>query len=86
MTAGQEFCEADWSKLKEKYHSLDEEDLLRYCFSSAYTVALLHDSLGVALDDQRYMSLSIIHVDVKTENSNIFRGGSLISNETDIVS
>ncbi|XP_028761963.1 probable apyrase 6 isoform X2 [Neltuma alba] len=53
MTAGQEFCEADWSKLKKKYQSLDEEDLLRYCFSSAYTVALLHDSLGVALDDER---------------------------------
>ncbi|KAI9111514.1 hypothetical protein K1719_017204 [Acacia pycnantha] len=53
MTAGQEFCEADWSKIKKKYQSLEEEDLLRYCFSSAYSVALLHDSLGVALDDER---------------------------------
>ncbi|KAM7468534.1 hypothetical protein LguiB_016096 [Lonicera macranthoides] len=51
--AGQEFCEEDWSKLKRKYNSLDEEDLLCYCFSSAYIVALLHDSLGIALDDER---------------------------------
>ncbi|XP_054810155.1 probable apyrase 6 [Prosopis cineraria] len=53
MAAGQKFCEEDWSKLKKKYQSLHEEDLLRYCFSSAYTVALLHDSLGIALDDER---------------------------------
>ncbi|KAL2510151.1 putative apyrase 6 [Forsythia ovata] len=53
LAAGQQFCEEDWSKLKKKYHSLDEEDLHRYCFSSAYIVALLHDSLGIALDDDR---------------------------------
>ncbi|CAI9096599.1 OLC1v1032784C1 [Oldenlandia corymbosa var. corymbosa] len=53
MVAGQRFCEDDWSKLKRKYNSLEEEDLRRYCFSSAYIVALLHDSLGIALDDQR---------------------------------
>jgi apyrase len=51
--AGQQFCETDWPTLKRKYKSLDEEDLLRYCFSSAYIVALLHDSLGIALDDER---------------------------------
>ncbi|XP_022878309.1 probable apyrase 6 isoform X1 [Olea europaea var. sylvestris] len=51
MVAGQQFCEGDWTELKRKYHSLDEEELLRYCFSSAYIVALLHDSLGIALDD-----------------------------------
>ncbi|KAE8683062.1 hypothetical protein F3Y22_tig00111220pilonHSYRG00166 [Hibiscus syriacus] len=51
--AGQHFCEDDWSKLKKKHQSLDEEDLLRYCFSSAYIVALLHDSLEIALDDER---------------------------------
>ncbi|KAG9151377.1 hypothetical protein Leryth_023812 [Lithospermum erythrorhizon] len=43
----------DWGNLKKKYHSLDEEDLLHYCFSSAYIVALLHDSLGISLDDDR---------------------------------
>ncbi|XP_062161484.1 probable apyrase 6 [Alnus glutinosa] len=52
MMAGQQFCGEDWSKLKKKYHSLNEEDLLRYCFSSAYIVALLHDGLGVSLDDE----------------------------------
>ncbi|KAK8604373.1 hypothetical protein V6N13_099317 [Hibiscus sabdariffa] len=53
MMAGQHFCGEDWSKLKKKHQSLDEEELLRYCFSSAYTVALLHDSLGIGLDDER---------------------------------
>ncbi|KAG8366346.1 hypothetical protein BUALT_Bualt17G0070300 [Buddleja alternifolia] len=53
MVAGQQFCGEDWSKLTKKYSSLEEEDLLRYCFSSAYIVAMLHDSLGIALDDQR---------------------------------
>ena len=42
--------------MKKKHQSLDEEDLLRYCFSSAYIVALLHDSLEIALDDERYVS------------------------------
>ncbi|CAH9123935.1 unnamed protein product [Cuscuta epithymum] len=53
VVAGEKFCEEDWSKLRSKYNSLAEEDLLRYCFSSAYIVALLHDSLGVSLDDGR---------------------------------
>lgn len=53
MMAGQQFCGEDWSKLRKRYHSFNEEDLLHYCFSSAYIVALLHDSLGVALDDER---------------------------------
>ncbi|RVW68175.1 putative apyrase 4 [Vitis vinifera] len=55
--AGQHFCEEDWSKLKRKYYSFNEEDLLHYCFSSAYIVAFLHDSLGIALDDERFSSL-----------------------------
>ncbi|KAL3631168.1 hypothetical protein CASFOL_024152 [Castilleja foliolosa] len=53
VVAGQEFCGEDWSELTHKYNSLDEEELLRYCFSSAYIVALLHDSLGIDLHDQR---------------------------------
>ncbi|CAN4081275.1 unnamed protein product [Withania somnifera] len=53
MAAGKSFCEEDWSRLKSKYPSLQEEDLHRYCFSSAYILALLHDSLGIALDDDR---------------------------------
>ncbi|KAI3744506.1 hypothetical protein L1987_57589 [Smallanthus sonchifolius] len=53
MVAGKQFCEDDWSKLKSKYPTLNDEDLHRYCFSSAYIVALLHDSLGIAFDDKR---------------------------------
>ncbi|KAI3944290.1 hypothetical protein MKW92_015977 [Papaver armeniacum] len=47
------FCNEDLSMLKYKYPTLDREDFQRYCFSSAYIIALLHDSLGVALDDER---------------------------------
>ncbi|CAL5188751.1 unnamed protein product [Lathyrus oleraceus] len=53
MTAGQKFCGEDWLRIKKKYVSHDEEDLLRHCFSSAYIVALLHDSLGIGMDDDR---------------------------------
>ncbi|KAJ0679644.1 putative apyrase [Helianthus annuus] len=53
MVAGKQFCEEDWSKLKSKYPKFNNEDLHRYCFSSAYIVALLHDSLGIAFDDKR---------------------------------
>ncbi|XP_019461396.1 PREDICTED: probable apyrase 6 [Lupinus angustifolius] len=68
MSAGQEFCGEDWLRLKEKYHSHDEEELLQYCFSSAYIVALLHDGLGIALDDERYFSFFVYkyleHIDL----------------------
>ncbi|MCO5598051.1 hypothetical protein L7F22_052141 [Adiantum nelumboides] len=55
QNAGQHFCEEDWSKLQEKHKGILQEDLLKYCFSSAYIVALLHDSLGVAMGDDRVM-------------------------------
>lgn len=55
ISAGERFCGEDWSKLRVKDPSLEEEDLLRYCFSSAYIVSLLHDTLGVPLDDERYI-------------------------------
>ncbi|KAJ4970568.1 hypothetical protein NE237_003667 [Protea cynaroides] len=51
--AGVRYCEDDWSKLKEEHRGIDEVDLSRYCFSSAYIVALLHDSLGIHMDDKR---------------------------------
>ncbi|KAJ9563782.1 hypothetical protein OSB04_008942 [Centaurea solstitialis] len=51
--AGKRFCEDDWSKLKGKYPTYKDEDLHRYCFSSAYIVAFLHDSLGIAFNDKR---------------------------------
>lgn len=55
ISAGERFCGEDWSKLRVKDPSLDEEDLLRYCFSSAYIVSLLHDTFGIPLDDERYV-------------------------------
>ncbi|KAJ6772410.1 ADENOSINE/GUANOSINE DIPHOSPHATASE [Salix koriyanagi] len=53
MIAGEQFCGEDWSRLKKKHRSFKDEDLALYCFSAAYIVALLHDSLGIAIDDQR---------------------------------
>ncbi|XP_068638119.1 probable apyrase 6 [Aristolochia californica] len=53
MLAGQKFCEQDRLYQRRKDKHLQEEDPMHYCFSSAYIVALLHDSLGVALNDDR---------------------------------
>ncbi|KAG6758065.1 hypothetical protein POTOM_038399 [Populus tomentosa] len=53
MIAGEQFCGEDWSRLKKKHQSFKDEDLALYCFSAAYIVALLHDSLGIAIDDHR---------------------------------
>eukprot|EP00268_Persea_americana_P000526 TRINITY_DN10174_c0_g1_i1.p1 TRINITY_DN10174_c0_g1~~TRINITY_DN10174_c0_g1_i1.p1 ORF type:complete len:546 (+),score=96.18 TRINITY_DN10174_c0_g1_i1:205-1842(+) len=51
--AGRHYCEGDWANLNDEYHGVDEMDLLRYCFSSAFTVAFLHDGLGISMDDKR---------------------------------
>ncbi|KAL6878389.1 hypothetical protein ACP4OV_012559 [Aristida adscensionis] len=51
--AGEQLCNQDLSSLREKYPNHSDNDFSRYCFSSAYIVALLHDSLGVPLDDKR---------------------------------
>ncbi|KAI3931247.1 hypothetical protein MKX01_040164 [Papaver californicum] len=40
----EQFCNEDRSKLKSKYPKLDREDFQRYCFSSAYIIALQHIS------------------------------------------
>lgn len=53
--AGQHYCEDDWEKQKNQHHSIVDSDLLKYCFSSAYMVALLHDSLGIPMDEKRYV-------------------------------
>lgn len=53
ILAGKQFCGEDWSTLKNRYTLFHEDDLRHYCFSSAYIVALLHDSLGIALDEGR---------------------------------
>jgi len=52
-TAGQYYCSEEWEQLQEKYHGVVKEDLLKYCFSSAYIVALLNDSLGISMNDER---------------------------------
>ncbi|KAG0471331.1 hypothetical protein HPP92_015877 [Vanilla planifolia] len=51
-SAGQHFCEEDWDNLKYKYQTFEADDFARYCFSSAYIVALLHDNLGIPMDDK----------------------------------
>ncbi|KAE8778156.1 Nucleoside-diphosphatase mig-23 [Hordeum vulgare] len=53
VVAGEQLCNKDLSTLKQKYLNHSDEDFSWYCFSSAYIVALLHDSLGVPLDDKR---------------------------------
>ena len=44
-------------EVESEASNIQDESLLRYCFSSAYIVSMLHDSLGVALDDQRLKNL-----------------------------
>lgn len=56
--AGKHYCEDDWFTLKSQHHSVDDLDLLKYCFSSAYMAALLHDSLKIPLDKRRYAILA----------------------------
>ncbi|XP_002971296.2 probable apyrase 5 [Selaginella moellendorffii] len=51
--AGDFYCGEQWTKLKDKHVGIQEEDLLKYCFSTAYIVALLHDRLGIAMHDER---------------------------------
>ncbi|XP_062211410.1 probable apyrase 6 [Phragmites australis] len=53
VLAGEQFCKQDFSTLRKKYPNQSDEAFSRYCFSSAYIVALLHDILGVPLDDKR---------------------------------
>ncbi|KAL2653869.1 hypothetical protein R1flu_021997 [Riccia fluitans] len=51
--AGQHFCGEDWLSLQQNHQGMDKEALLKYCFSTAYIVALLHDTLGVDMRDDR---------------------------------
>ncbi|XP_010462697.1 PREDICTED: probable apyrase 3 [Camelina sativa] len=53
IPAGKKYCGEEWSKLKLEYPTTEEEFLRGYCFSSAYIISMLHDSLGIALDDER---------------------------------
>ena len=60
--AGEQLCNKDLSTLRQEYLNHSDEDFSRYCFSSAYIVALLHDGLGVPLDDKRqaYQDITIL--------------------------
>ncbi|WVZ57110.1 hypothetical protein U9M48_007543 [Paspalum notatum var. saurae] len=53
VLAGEQFCNQDLSTLRKMYPNRSDEDFSLYCFASAYIVSLLHDSLGVPLDDKR---------------------------------
>lgn len=55
--AGQQYCEGDWDTLRKQHSSADDFDLARYCFYSAYAVTLLHEGLGISVDDKRYSSV-----------------------------
>ncbi|CAL5001937.1 unnamed protein product [Urochloa decumbens] len=61
MVAGEKFCHGDWSKIKKKYSSFNEGELLLFCFSSAYIIALLHDTLKMPLDHKRIDVVNQIH-------------------------
>ncbi|OEL34236.1 putative apyrase 6 [Dichanthelium oligosanthes] len=61
MVAGEKFCHGDWSNIKKKYSSFDEGELLLFCFSSAYIIALLHDTLKMSLDHKRIDVVNQIH-------------------------
>ncbi len=53
VDAGEHYCGQDWMQLQEEHKGVNQKDLLKYCFSTAYIVALLHDSLGIGLADER---------------------------------
>lgn len=53
-TAGQHYCEDHWDALKNQHNEIDDLDLSKYCFSSAYMVALLHDVFGIPMEEKRY--------------------------------
>ncbi|CAO2163257.1 unnamed protein product [Urochloa humidicola] len=61
MVAGEKFCHGDWSKIKRKYSSFNEGELLLFCFSSAYIISLLHDTLKMPLDHKRVDVVNQIH-------------------------
>lgn len=61
MVAGEKFCHGDWSKIKNKYSSFDDGQLLLFCFSSAYIIALLHDTLKMPLGHKRIDVVNQIH-------------------------
>ncbi|CAK9872681.1 unnamed protein product [Sphagnum jensenii] len=61
VDAGEHYCGQDWMHLQEEHKGVNQKDLLKYCFSTAYIVALLHDSLGIGLADERVKFTNKVH-------------------------
>lgn len=55
QAAGQHYCEQEWSVLQQQHPKISKADLLKYCFSTSYIVALLRDSLGFDMEDTRWV-------------------------------
>ncbi|KAG6485959.1 hypothetical protein ZIOFF_054526 [Zingiber officinale] len=53
ISAGEKYCSEDWSQIINEYNTYQKEDLSKFCFSSAYILALLNDTLEIDLDDRR---------------------------------
>ncbi|KAJ3673365.1 hypothetical protein LUZ60_006739 [Juncus effusus] len=51
--AGEKFCSENWMNIKKKYNNINDTQLSRYCFSSAYIVALLNNRLNVPMNEYR---------------------------------
>ncbi|RZB42546.1 hypothetical protein D0Y65_053215 [Glycine soja] len=61
---GQHYCEDHWDALKNQHNEVDYLGLLKYCFSSAYMLALLHDVLGIAMEEKRETSKLQGNIDI----------------------
>lgn len=61
MDAGEHYCGENWANLRVKHKEVEEKDLLKYCFSTAYIVALMHDSLGISMHDDRVRFTNKVH-------------------------
>ena len=56
--AGEDVCASDWVRLAAE-RRLPEEDLLKYCFSASFIVAVLHDAMGIGLREEIQFSNSV---------------------------
>ncbi|CAK9863058.1 unnamed protein product [Sphagnum jensenii] len=61
VDAGQHYCGQDWTQIQEEHKGAEEKELIKYCFSTAYIVALLHDSLGIGMADERVKFTNKVH-------------------------
>lgn len=69
--AGRNYCEEHWDALRDQHNEIDYLDLLKYCFSSAYMVALLHDVLGIPMEEKRYTTMYLIKIGKIGKNASI---------------